>query len=126
MRAWRIPCAILLSVLVLCLANSAAVSRRCDRWSEWSAQASEALAQEDWQGVEQTLDQLRRDWQPCRFWLRVTLSHTAVGDTDELLEQCALLCALQEEEELHVALIDLRTQFVRMDRDGQVNWGNIL
>ena len=126
MRAWRIPCAVLLLVLVLCLANSAAVSRRCDRWGEWSAQASEALAQEDWQGVEQALDQLRRDWEPCRLWLRVTLSHAAVGDTDELLEQCALLCSLHQQEELHVALIELRAQFIRMDVDGKVNWGNIL
>ncbi|MBO4853999.1 MAG: DUF4363 family protein [Oscillospiraceae bacterium] len=126
MRAWRIPCAILLVLLALCLADSAAVSRRCTRWNERSAQAIEALSHEDWQGVEQALEQLRQDWQPCRFWLRVTLSHTAVGDTDELLEQCSLLCALHQREELHVALIELRAQFVRMDADGQVNWGNIL
>lgn len=126
MRAWRIPTAILLALLVLCLANSTAVTRRCERWKQWSAQATDALAQKDWQGMEQTLEELRQDWQPCRLWLRVTLSHTAVGDTDELLEQCIHLCKLRQQEELYVALIELRAHFIRMDADGQVNWGNIL
>ena len=126
MRAWRIPCAALAVLLVLCAANSAAVSRRCARWAELSARANEAVAQEDWQTAAQTLEKLRQDWQPCRFWLRITLSHTAVGDTDTLLEQCALLCALRKQDELHVVLIELHAQFNRMATDGQVSPGNIL
>ena len=126
MRAWRIPCALLLILLVLCVADSAAVSRRCARWRELSIRANEAVSREDWDAAAQILEQLRQDWEPCRFWLRVTLSHTAVSDTDALLEQSRRLCALRQREDLQLALIDLCAQFARMDAEEQINMGNIL
>ena len=126
MRAFRIPCFVLLILVVLSLANSAAVTRHCGQWLEELEAAQQSAAQEQWAEADEHLVRLRESWNACRIWLRVVLSHNTVEDVEEMLDRAQLMGSLQELTHMHEALAELRGLLQRIDEGERLSLANIL
>lgn len=126
MRAMRLPVFILLVLLAVSLAQSAAITRRCRIWTA-TVDAVDAAAQaEQWEKAAELLDGMERDWAACRVWLRITVSHTALNQAKSLLAQSQLLCRLREGSDLRSALAELGALLRQIGLEERLSWENIL
>ena len=126
MRAMRIPVFILLVLVVISMAHSVTMTRRCRDWLDTVDRADTAAAAGDWDEAEDLLQQLQEDWEPSRVWLRITISHTTLDDAKSLLEQAQLLSQLKEEVHLRATLAELGALLRQMDEGERLSWENIL
>ena len=126
MRAMRIPIFILLVLVVISMAHSVTMTRRCRDWLDTVDRADAAAAQGDWDEAEDLLQQLQEDWEPSRVWLRITISHTTLDNAKSLLEQAQLLARLQEEAHTRATLAELSALLRQMDEGERLSWENIL
>ena len=126
MRAMRIPVFILLVLVVISMAHSVTMSRRCRDWLDTVDRADTAAAEGDWDGAEDLLQQLQEDWEPSRVWLRITISHATLDNAKSLLEQAQLLARLQEEAHTRDTLAELSALLRQMDEGERLSWENIL
>jgi len=126
MKAMRIPVFILLVLVVVSLAHSAAMTRRCREWTAAVEAADRAAAEGSWDEADRLLQQLQEDWEPSRVWLRITISHNTLDSAKSLLEQAQLLSRLREETHLRATLAELGSLLRQMDEGERLSWENIL
>ena len=126
MRAMRIPVFILLVLVVISMAHSVTMTRRCRDWLDTVDRADTAAAAGDWDEAEDLLQQLQEDWEPSRVWLRITISHATLDNAKSLLEQAQLLARLQEEAHTRDTLAELSALLRQMDEGERLSWENIL
>ena len=126
MRAFRIPCFVLLLLVILSLANTAAMTRHCTQWSRTLDAAQEAVARERWEEAGQLLDDLRQSWSACEVWLRVVLSHNTVDETEQLMERSRLMVRLKESTHAQDALTELAGLLERIGGGEALSLANIL
>lgn len=126
MRAFRIPCFVLLLLLALSLANTAAMSRHCGQWSRTLDAAHRAVAVENWAEADRSLIELQESWTSCEVWLRVVLSHNTVDEAEQLLERSRLMVSLQEATHARDAMTDLAGLLDRIGGGEQLSLANIL
>ena len=126
MRAFRIPCFVLLVLLALSLANSAAMTRHCREWTEALDAAHQAVAQKRWAEADKRLTQLEESWRACEVWLRITLSHNTVDDVEKLLDRAHLMIGLQESTHIHDSMTELRGLLDRIEGGERLGLANVL
>lgn len=126
MRALRVPLFILLALLILSLAHSAAMGRRCRTWLEAAAAADAAAAREQWEQAAGILEDMEKSWNGCRLLLRITLSHQTLDQARSLLERSKLACRLEAGQELRQTLAELASLLRQIDAGERVSWENIL
>ena len=126
MRAMRIPVFILLVLVVLSLAHSVTMTRRCQGWLETIDAADQAAEDGDWEEAGRQLEQLEKDWEPSHIWLRITISHATLDKAQSLLEQAQLLSELHEEAHMRATLTELGTLLRQLDEGERLSWENIL
>lgn len=126
MRAMRIPLFILLVLVVLSMAHTVTMTRRCEGWLATIDSADRAAEEGRWDEAGALLQQLQEDWEPSRIWLRITISHTTLDSAKSLLEQAQLLARLREEAHTRATLAELRSLLRQMDEGERFSWENIL
>ena len=126
MRAFRIPCFVLLILLVLSLANSTAMTRHCSQWVEMLDAAQQAADRESWEDADELLAQLQTEIASCAAWLHITMSDYTADEADRLLEQARLMCRLEEALHVHEALSELRILLLHTAESERLSLTNIL
>ena len=126
MRAFRIPCFVLLLLVALSLANTAAMSRHCAQWSRTLDTAQQAVSEERWTEADRWLVELRESWDACEVWLRIVLSHNTVDDAELLMERSRLMVRLEETTHARDAMTELAGLLERISGEEKLNLSNIL
>lgn len=126
MKAFRIPCFVLLLLVALSLANAAAMARHCDRWGQTLDAAETAVAEECWQEADRLLEELQKSWASCSVWLRIVLSHNTVDEAEQLMERARLMIGLEEATHAREAMTDLGSLLERIGGGEQLSLSNIL
>ena len=126
MRAFRIPCFVLLLLVVLSLANTAAMTRHCEQWSRTLDAAETAVAGERWEEAERLLHELQASWDSRSVWLRVVLSHNTVDEAEQLMARARLMVGLQEGTHAREAMTDLGSLLERIGGGERLSLSNIL
>jgi len=126
MRAFRIPCFVLLLLVILSLANTAAMTRHCTQWSRTLDAAQEAVAREQWEEADRLLEELQNNWTACEVWLRIVLSHNTVDETEQLMERSRLMVSLEESTHARDAMTELSGLLERIGGGEALSLANIL
>ncbi len=126
MRALRIPCFVLLILLALSLANSAAMQRRCAQWRALVDDARRFAREEQWAEADAKLKELENGLSSCALWLHITTSHDAVDEADRLLARARLMCALRDGVHTEESLAELRVLLHHAAENEQLLMGNIM
>lgn len=126
MKVLRIPCFLLLLLLVLALGNSVWLSRRCDSWLTALDRVDHAAQQENWDDARQQLEALYQDWNSVQTWLHVIITHEELNTAQSLF--CTVLVLGEEEDDVefraHVA--ELRSQLQLLAEMERVSIKNVL
>jgi hypothetical protein len=126
MRAFRIPCFVLLLLLALSLANSSAMARHCVRWNHALDAAQQAVSEERWSDAGRSLDELQESWTACEVWLRIVLSHNTVDEAQQLMERSRLMVGLEEATHARDAMTELDNLLERIGGGEQLSLSNVL
>lgn len=126
MRAFRIPCFVLLLLVALSLANTAAMTRHCGQWNQTLNAAEAAVAKERWDEADRQLEALQKNWDSCSVWLRVVLSHNTVDEAEQLIDHARLMVGLEEATHAREAITDLGSLLERIGGGEQLSLSNIL
>ena len=126
MRAFRIPCFVLLLLLALSLANTAAMTRHCARWSQALETAHQAVAEDRWEDAGRSLAELQESWDSCEVWLHIVLSHNTVDEAQQLMERSRLMVGLEEATHARDAMTELSGLLERIGGGEQLSLSNIL
>ena len=126
MRALRIPFFVLILLVALSLANTVAMTRHCDRWSQTLDAAQKAVADERWSEADRLLKDLQKSWASHSVWLRVVLSHNTVDEADQLMDRARLMVSLQEATHARDTMAELNGVLERISGGEQLSLSNIL
>lgn len=126
MRAVRIPCFVLLLVVVLALGAGNAVIHHCEGWQALLLQADTAAGEGRWDDAADALTALRQDWDEGQTWLHIMVIHAQVDEVDAMLQSADVLCRLHEEAHLRATLSDLSAALREMADGEKLHLENIL
>lgn len=126
MKVLRIPCFILLLLLVFSLCNSTAVSSRCHDWATQIDTIDQNAEAQRWSAAADGLESLYRDWTDCQTWFHVVIEHKEIDTAEALLQRCRVLCQEEDDVEFRASLSDLRAQLMLLDEMERVSIKNIL
>ena len=126
MKVFRIPCFILLLLLVFSLCNSNAVSSRCRDWTSQIDAIDQNAEAQGWSAAAHGLESLYRDWSDCQTWFHVVIEHREIDTAEALLQRCRVLCDEENAVEFRASLSDLRAQLMLLDEMERVSIKNIL
>lgn len=126
MKVFRIPCFILLLLLVFSLCNSNAVSSRCRDWTSQIDTIDQNAEAQGWSAAAHGLESLYRDWSDCQTWFHVVIEHREIDTAEALLQRCRVLCDEEDAVEFRASLSDLRAQLMLLDEMERVSIKNIL
>lgn len=126
MKVFRIPCFILLLLLVFSLCNSNAVSSRCRDWTSQIDAIDQNAEAQGWSAAADGLESLYRDWSDCQTWFHVVIEHREIDTAEALLQRCRVLCDEEDAVEFRASLSDLRAQLMLLDEMERVSIKNIL
>lgn len=126
MKVFRIPCFILLLLLVSSLCNSNAVSSRCRDWTSQIDAIDQNAEAQGWSAAADGLESLYRDWSDCQTWFHVVIEHREIDTAEALLQRCRVLCDEEDAVEFRASLSDLRAQLMLLDEMERVSIKNIL
>lgn len=126
MKVLRIPCFVLLLLLVLCLFNSHAVSHRCYDWSAQLDSIDYNAAHQNWDAAASELETMYKDWDGCQTWFHIVIEHDEIDTAEALLRRCRILCQEQDNVEFRASLSDLRSQFMLLDEMERVSIKNVM
>lgn len=126
MKVFRIPCFILLLLLVFSLCNSNAVSSHCRDWTLQIDAIDQNAEAQGWSAAADGLESLYRDWSDCQTWFHVVIEHREIDTAEALLQRCRVLCDEEDAVEFRASLSDLRAQLMLLDEMERVSIKNIL
>ena len=126
MKVLRIPCFLLLLLLVLALGNSVWLSRRCDGWLGALDEVDAAAQQENWDGARQQMAALYDEWAAVQTWLHVIVAHEALNTAQSLF--CTVLVLGEEEDnvEFRAHVAELRSQLQLLAEMERISIKNVL
>lgn len=126
MKVLRIPCFILLLLLVISLFNSSAVSQRCHDWTSQLDTIDQNANTKHWKDASDELETLYENWNACQTWFHVVIEHEEIDMAEALLQRCRVLCQEEDDVEFRATLADLRSQLMLLDEMERVSIKNIL
>ena len=126
MKTVRIPCIVLLLLLLLSLVNSAAIGRSCERWIHLVDAADSAVVQHEWRQADALLEQLEEELTRSGLWLRVVLPHGGPDEAAALVREARLLGGLRQTADMRRALARLRDDLEQISEGERLSIANIL
>ena len=126
MKVFRIPCFILLLLLVFCLFNSSAVDKRCHSWTAQIDGIDDLSSKGHWETTANNLENLYQDWDACQTWFHVVIEHKEIDTAEALLQRCRVLCQEQDSVEFRATLADLRSQIMLLNEMERISIKNVL
>lgn len=126
MKSFRIPCLILVAMLLLSLSSSWWIHRRCQDWTDQIDQIDQCVVQEDWAKAEKKMDTLCQHWRGAQPYLYVVSHHRELDSAEELLWRSQALLQEHDRHALRAHLADLRSQLHYLAEAEACSWRNIL
>ena len=90
MRALRIPVFVLIVLLCACLCSNIRMNMLCHGWAEELDSAKAAVEKCDFDGADKALRKLEEDWAHRQTYLHITIEHSELDNTRELIDLCRL------------------------------------
>lgn len=126
MKVLRIPCFVLLLLLVLALGNSVCLSRYCDSWLMKLNNIDTAAQQENWESARQQLDTLYQDWDRAQIWLHVIITHEELNTAQSLFCTAVVLSEEEDNVEFRAHVAELRSQLQLLVEMERISIKNVL
>lgn len=126
MKSYGIPGLILIALLIICLLNSAWLTRRCGGWQAQLDEIDSCARLDDWDSAGTKLDELYRDWLGVQTWLHITMEHKELDEAEALFCRAIVLAEEEDSVEFRSHIADLGSQLQLLDEMQQLSVENVL
>ena len=126
LKAFYIPLAILISILLFSLITGAYVQRCAQEWNFLLEACDEFLQQDQWENSETLLREALNDWEKRATLFHMFLDHEALENIDLLFSGAFAACRQQERSDLQIFLYQLKSQFLFLADTQRTTLKNIL
>ena len=126
MKILRIPLFVLVALLVFALTNGAWMERRCSGWTDELDAIDQSVLQDDWDGAQQQLYVLYKDWQSAQLWLHITADHEEINAAEGLFCRSLVLSQEADSVEFRAHIAELRSQLQLLYEMERLSIKNIL
>ena len=126
MKAFKIPVAVLVLLLLAALTDGFLLTKQCAAWTQTLDAAERAVIQEDWPHAQSALDDLTKNWSKWQTYLHILIDHAEIDHAEELLALCQLHIEEKDTAALRVTVSQLRSLFSLLAETEQLNIKNVL